>query len=298
VQGGVTRPGIDVVPGRTTGESLVLSIRLSRVVGVSMLETVTPVRFHAAVTSGRTKPARLECEKPDGVTRVEVVAKFSEGCDRKTVGLAMEVVAACLARDLGLPVPQPNLLDLQPAFTATVTDMERRRIMNGSHPIAFGSSEAGNGFRIWSRADRIGDDLAAGALAVFCFDAFTVNDDGRDANPNLLIRGQDIRIIDHESAFVQRLLIGWQQPWKVGALAPLATPGHHIFYAGLKGRGTNTAPIEQAWSSISDAKLQEYRDSVPQAWAAGAAVDDAIDLIRGVRENIAAALAEVRRVLT
>ena len=263
-----------------------------------MLETVTPIRFHAAVTSGRTRPARLECEKADGVTRIEVVAKFSEGCDRKAVGLAMEVVAACLAFDLGLPVPQPYLLETQPAFIGTVTDPERQRIMNASSPIAFGSTEAGNGFRIWSKADRIGDDLAAQALAVFCFDAFTVNDDRRDVNPNLLVRGQDIRIIDHESSFVHNMLIGWQQPWKVGALAPLATPGHHIFFAGLKGRGIDTTPVEQAWSGITDAHLQGYRSSVPQAWAAGAAVDDAINLIQGVRANIAAALAEVRRVLT
>lgn len=119
-------------------------------------------------------------------------------------------------------------------------------------------------------------------------------------NPNLLVRGQDIRIIDHESTFVHKMLTlsGWKEPWKVGALAPLATPGQHIFYAGLKGRGIDTTPIEQAWSGITDAQLQEYRKSVPQAWAADAAVDDAINLIRGVRANIAAALAEVRRVLT
>jgi hypothetical protein len=242
-----------------------------------MLETVTPIRFHAAVTSGRTRPARLECEKADGISRIEVVAKFSDGCDRKTVGLAM---------------------DLQPAFIATVTDPERRRIMTASNPTAFGSSEAGSGFRIWSKADRIGEDLATHALAVFCFDAFIVNDDRREVNPNLLVRGQDIRIIDHESAFVHKMLIGWRQPWKAGALAGLATPGHHIFYAPLKGRAIDTAPIEQTWSGITDARLKEYRNSVPQAWAAGAAVDDAINLIQGVRDNIAAALAEVRRVLT
>ena len=265
---------------------------------VRMLETITPVRFHAAVTSGRTRPARLECEMADGISTVEVVGKFSDGCDRKTAGLAMEVISACLAADLSLPVPQPYLLDLQPAFIATVTDQQRKLLMNASHPIAFGSTEAGNGFRIWSRADRIGNDLVAQALAVFCFDAFIVNDDRRETNPNLLVRGQEIRIIDHESAFVHKMLIGWQQPWKVGALAQLATPGHHIFYAALKGRPIDTAPIEQAWNSITDAELQGYRDSVPQAWTADAVVADAIDLIRGVRDNIAAALAEVKRVLT
>jgi HipA-like kinase len=261
-----------------------------------MLETVTPTRFHAAVTSGRTRPARLECEKVNGAT-VEVIGKFSGGCDRKAVGLAMEVVAACLAADLGLPVPQPYLLDLRPAFIATVTDQQRKALMIASSPIAFGSTEAGNGFRIWSKADRIGDHLVPQALAVLCFDAFVANDDRRETNPNLLVKGREIRIIDHETAFVHKMLIGWQQPWIPGALAPLTTPGHHIFYAGLKGRAIDTAPIEQSWNNITDAKLHEYRGSVPQAWAADTAITDAIDLIRSVRDNIAVSLAEVRRVL-
>lgn len=262
-----------------------------------MLETVTPVRYHVAVTSGRTRPARIECEKSDG-TLVEVVAKFSAGCNRREVGLAMEVVAACLAADLGLPVPQPYLLDTHPAFVATVRDTSQSTLMTASNRIAFGSTEAGNGFRIWSTADRITDDMVPIALGVFCLDAFIVNDDRRDTNPNLLVRGREMRIIDHESSFVHKMLLGWQPPWRMGGLAALTTPGHHIFYAGLKGRAFDLSPIEQAWTGISDARLLEYRNSVPHQWAAQAAVDDAISLIRDVRDSISAALTEVRRVLT
>jgi hypothetical protein len=262
-----------------------------------MLETVTPVRYHAAVSSGRTKPVRIECEKLD-LSTVEVVAKFSAGCDRKEVGLAMEVVAACLAADLGLPIPKPYLLDTQPSFVNAVPDADRRSAMAASNGIAFGSTEAGSGFRIWSKADRLSTDMLPEALAILCFDAFVVNDDRRADNPNCLLKGKQIRIIDHESSFVHKMLIGWQQPWKVGALAPLTTPGHHIFYAGLKGENLNFAPIEQAWRGVGDARLQEYRNSVPHHWAAAVAVDDAISLIQGVRDNITAALAEVRRVLT
>jgi hypothetical protein len=263
-----------------------------------MLETIVPIRFHAAVTSGRTKPARIECEKQDKST-VEVVAKFSEGCDRKGVGLAMEVVAASLAADLGLPVPCPYLLDMQVAFVASMADADLRKLMQDSHPVAFGSTNVGSGFRIWSTADKISGTLAAEALAIFCFDGFIVNDDRRTSNPNLLVKGSEIRIIDHESAFVHRMLAlsGWRPPWVQGGLAPLASPGHHIFYAGLRGLQLDLGPVELAWTGITDARLQEYRNSVPHQWAASAAVDDAINLIRDIRGNIQAALTEVRRVL-
>lgn len=52
-----------------------------------MLSHVTAVRFDGRVQSGRTAPCRLTCEAADG-TDVEVVAKFSDGCDRKVTALA------------------------------------------------------------------------------------------------------------------------------------------------------------------------------------------------------------------
>jgi hypothetical protein len=185
-----------------------------------MLETVAPVRFHAAVTSGRTRPARIECEKPDG-TSVEVIGKFSAGCDRGEVALAMEVVAACLADDLGLPIPQPYLLDMQPAFVATVSDAERMRLMRASNSLAFGSTEAGSGFRIWSKTDTIPNDMVPDALGVFCFDAFIVNADRREGNPNLLVKGREIRIIDHESSFCSQNVIGLAATVDAGCACPI-----------------------------------------------------------------------------
>lgn len=264
-----------------------------------MLETVVPVQFHDAVTSGRTKPSRLTCEKSDGTT-VEVVAKFSAGCDRKETSLAMEVIGACLAADLGLPVPQPYLLDAQPAWVATVTHPERKRMMELSNPTAFGSTQVSKGWRAWTSVDKISAAMLPTAVAIFAFDAFISNPDRRDLNPNCLVKGGDLRIFDHELAFFNKAIIGWKPPWKAGALASLATPGNHIFHAELKGRTFDLVPIETAWTSLSDGRLAEYKSAVPASWlpAAEAGVGDALDLIRDVRDNIRAALEEVKRVLT
>ena len=153
-----------------------------------MLETVTPVQFHDGVTSGRTKPSRVTCEKADK-TFVEVVAKFSDACDYKDASLALEVIGACLAADLGLPVPKPYLLDVQPAWVATVTNAERRAAMQRSSPVAFGSTQAGTGFRAWTAADRITGAMLPSAAGIFAFDAFINNFDRRSDNPNCLVKG-------------------------------------------------------------------------------------------------------------
>lgn len=262
-----------------------------------MLETITPVRFHAPVTSGRTRPARVECEKADG-SLVEVIAKFAGGCDRGEAALALEVVAACLAADLGLPVPKPYLLDIYPAWVATIPDAAYRAIVTQSGVLAFGSTDLGTDYRVWSTSDRLTVQMLPVALAIFCFDAFVNNSDRRDGNPNCLLKGHQIRIFDHELTFVYKGVLFWREPWKTGALAAFATPGNHIFHTKLQGQATDLAPIRDAWAALSDATLAGYKGALPAAWSsAGPAVDDAISLIQGVRDHIDDALAEVRRVL-
>ena len=262
-----------------------------------MLETVTPVRFHAPLTSGRNKPARVECEKGDG-SLVEVVAKFAGNCDRGETALAIEVVAACLAADLGLPVPKPYLLNIGPAWVGTIPDAPYRAAVGRSGSVAFGSTHVGTGYRLWTSHDRLSPDMLPVALATFCFDAFICNTDRRDGNPNCLVKTPSLRIFDHELTFIYKGVLFWKEPWKVSALAALATPGQHIFHAKLKGQAIDLAPVRSAWAALSDAALARYKGAVPAAWSsADPAVDDAISLIRGVRDHIDDALAEVRRVL-
>jgi hypothetical protein len=263
-----------------------------------MLETAVPVRFDALVKSGRTRPARIECEKADG-TSVEIIAKFAGGCDRGETALAMEAVAACLATDLGLPISRPYLFDIDPDWVATITDEDYRGIVARSGLVGFGSTNVGADYRVWTAFDRLTPQMVPVALAIFCFDAFISNSDRRDGNPNCLKKDQDLRIFDHELAFVYKGVLFWREPWTVGGLAPFASPGAHIFYAQLKGRALDTPPVRAAWAALSDERLAGYKDSVPAAWAnAAEAVDDAVSLIQGVRDHIDDALAEVRRVLS
>jgi len=211
----------------------------------------------------------------------------------------MEVVAACLAADLGLPIPKPYLLAVDPAWVGTIPDANYRGIVARSGSFAFGSTDVGSDYRAWTPFDRLTPQLEAVALAIFCFDAFINNSDRRDDNPNCLRKDEQLRIFDHELAFLYKGVLFWQEPWKVGALAPFASPGRHIFHAKLKGQALDMAPVHAAWAALSDDRLARYKGSVPAAWSdAVTAVDDAISLIQGVRDNLDDALAEVRRVLT
>lgn len=262
-----------------------------------MLTRLSPIQFDRPTTSGRTRPSIVTCETPAGDT-VEVVAKFSGGCDEGVTNLAREVIAACLAGDLGLPIPEPFLIDVTQAWTTVVPDVaQRQRIQSGS-PVAFGSRLVTGQYAIWSQGNRIVDAMLPTAAAVFVFDAITQNADRRVTNPNCLVKGDEIRIFDHEMTFTHGLVIGWKPPWVLGGLSVLGTPGFHIFRDQLRGRAVDFEPIRASWSALSDARITAYSEAVPGEWAAaGDAVRRATQLIRDARDNIEGCLTEVQRML-
>jgi hypothetical protein len=157
----------------------------------------------------------LTCTDPTGV-EIELFAKLSARCEQGAVNLAREAIAACLAADLGLPVPQPFLVSLAPDWIASVQNVEIRSAMTDSLPVAFGSRLAGPQFGTWHAGSSLRPSMVETALGIFVVDAIIQNDDRRDGNANCLVMGEHLRIIDHELAFAHRLIIGWQPPWRLG----------------------------------------------------------------------------------
>jgi hypothetical protein len=262
-----------------------------------MLTRVIAIEHHALTSSGKTRPSRIVCERSDG-TPVEVVAKFSAGCEEHEASLAREVIAACLAADLGLPVPEPFLVDVPQDWADHITDPVQRAKIKESSRVAFGSRNVTGGFAVWHNGMRIDEAMLPVAAAIFTFDSIIQNVDRQADNPNCFVKGSRFCIFDHELAFTHGVVIGWKPPWVLGGLKTLEMPGFHIFRAGLAGRTIDFDPIRVAWASLSDDRIAEYESMVPSEWAgAASAVKAALTLIRDARDNIDACLAEVSRVL-
>lgn len=262
-----------------------------------MLRRITPIQFDRPATQGRTGPLFITCEAIDGST-IEVVAKFSGGCDQGNINLVREVISACLAGDVGLPVPEPFLIDVPTDWAASIINASQRAKIRESSPVAFGSRIMTGQFGTWTPGNLISDTMLPTAAAIFVFDAITQNPDRRSNNPNCLVRGDELRIFDHELAFSHELVIGWRPPWVLGGLKALEISGNHIFRAGLKGRTIDYSKIRAAWASLSDERTEKYLESLPNEWDDGvAAAETAVKLINDARDNIDAVLEEVKRVL-
>jgi hypothetical protein len=263
-----------------------------------MLSQVTAIRFDSRVQSGRTVPCRLTCGAADG-TEVEVVAKLSDGCDRKVTALVMEAIAAMLAADLGLPVPEPFLVTMEPEFIAGIPDPNVAAMARHSSPIAFGSKHLPPGYTSWPVGKTIPKDAIATAAEIFAFDALAVNSDRRPENPNCLFNGSNLAIYDHEMAFFKEGIIFWQPPWVIGSLESYKQTKCHLFSEQLCGKEVNLDRFAGAWLTVTDERLAAYRAALPDEWnSAGQHADQALLYIGQVRDNIEAALQEVRRVIS
>jgi hypothetical protein len=262
-----------------------------------MIPRAVLTRIDRVAVQGRTGPILSACEV-EGDDEVEVFVKLSAGCDQAVVNLAREAIAACLAADLGLPVPKPWLVDIPPEIIPVVADAQIADKLRRSCPVAFGSTRT-PGYSVWSSGQRLSDAMRPVASAILLFDAIIQNPDRRAENPNCLVQGNELRIIDHELAFAHRLILLWRAPWILGGLRDLETPGRHIFVRELKGASVDFAPIKSRWTALSDARLQEYEEAIPQEWsAAHVDIGAALKLIADARDNIDACIGELRRILT
>lgn len=262
-----------------------------------MIERIFASEFIRSASSGRTTPAILSCES-DHAGIVEVFCKLSSGFEEGAIHLMREAVAACLAADLGLPVPKPYLVHLTPEFVAGVGDEDARTRMERSSSLSFASTRVPSQFSAWTEGHAIDNHMRQVAAAVFLFDGIIQNSDRRTINPNCLVRGSELRIFDHDLCFANKHLLGWRAPWLDGGLEHFRTAGAHIFFKGLKGTEIDYGPLQAAWSALSNQRLDEYVESVPAEWPdVEEDLQSAIDLIRQSRDRIDDCIAEMRRVL-
>jgi hypothetical protein len=251
------------------------------------------------MSAGKTWPCLLSGLRADG-EEIEVIGKFSAGCERKVGGLVAEAIGAMLAIDLDLPAPEPFLINFDHDFIASVSSSDKAvadRLLNSAN-VAFGSRKLPPGFALLPKNKAVPQSLKTQAAEIFAFDALIQNPDRRPENPNCLLDGRNFAIFDHELAFMTEGIIGFRPPWQAGGLNPIKGPNRHVFYRELQGRPFDLSRFEGAWRALTDARLLEYRNALPEIWTADSDVaNKTLSYIAQIRDNISPALAEIGRVL-
>jgi len=230
--------------------------------------------------------------------------KVSSGIELGKEGLMNEMLGSLVAADVGLLVQEPFFVELNTEFCASIPAPEIRARLEASSSLAFASLDAGKQWRSWNSSDRVSAAQESYALATMAFDAFIGNSDRSPQNPNLLVKDQAWRLIDHEEGFSFRLkLFPRCEPWVIGNLSGMIAVGarsEHIFASHLAGRNTlSFEPIKVSWSDLSDVRLAQYDAILPDEWTnVRPQFAEALDHLRKIRDTLDLCLTELQRILS
>ncbi len=228
-----------------------------------MIFSVKAATYIRSFRSGRTCPYLMLCEA-DGGRQVEAVVKLYAGKESSRASLVCELLASLLAQDLDLVVPLPYLVEVDLGFYTGIPDLEPAARFKNSPGLNFGSQFFGPGYTTWPQAKGIPESLMQTAAEIFAFDLIVQNPDRRKDKPNLLRKGDDLVIIDHEMAFsFLYSFVPDEFPWEGKGIDFVKD---HLFYNELKGRELSLDRLRGALEAIDDRRLGVYMNTIPGEW--------------------------------
>jgi hypothetical protein len=196
-----------------------------------MLPVYRAISYRDTTRTGRTRPWVVFVRTPGGVEPY-VVKMFDTLTIESRNSVTNEVIGNVLAGQFGLKTPRAALIDFDQSFKSSLRDLDLlERLENSDDRLKFGTEllegNVSNLLSFNSSEARAAVDIDT----LFAFDNLIMNGD-RTRNPtNLLVRSEEVFLIDHEFAFdipkdVSSNLKSWNWPNKYAE--------YHVCYEYLK----------------------------------------------------------------
>jgi hypothetical protein len=224
------------------------------------LRGVTATRYVTPLREGGSLPGLVEADD-DGL----YVLKF-RGAGQGVRALIAEVLAGELARQLGLPVPELVLVEVDPAMGRAEPDPEIKELIDRSPGTNLGVDFLPGAlpFDPWLSPDP-GPELAA---AIVWFDALVTNVDRSPRNANLLVWHRRLWCIDHGAALYFHHT--WRNPAE-HARRPFEQVRDHVllpFAGSIEEADDRLAPL------VDDKQLARVAGMLPDDWLTAAPATD------------------------
>jgi len=157
-----------------------------------MIRTVAATRYVEPLREGGSLPAIIEADD-----RQLYVVKF-RGAGQGRKALIAELVVGEIGRALGLPVPEIVLVELDAVLARSEPHQEIQELIAASAGLNLALAYVGGALAF----EPLLPPPAALALAsaIVWFDAYTTNVDRTARNTNMLVRDQQLWLIDHGAA--------------------------------------------------------------------------------------------------
>ena len=217
------------------------------------LRQLGATRYVLPLREGGSLPAIVDTDGPG-----QYVVKF-RGAGQGPKALVVEAIAAGLAGVLGLPVPDPAVIDVAKGFGMGEPDAEIQDLLKWSIGRNFGLRYLSGALGFDPVADRalVDTELAA---AIVWFDALITNVDRTARNPNILVWNGGVWLIDHGASLYFHHSSGdWQA--RNADRFPLIKDHILLGFAGdIRSADERLRPL------LTEEALRAVIDEVPAEW--------------------------------
>jgi HipA-like kinase len=210
-------------------------------------------RYVVPLREGGSLPAVVDTDS-DG----SFVVKF-RGAGQGPRALIAEALVAGIAVQLGVRVPTPAIVDLDEGFGRGEPDPEIQDILRGSVGANFGLEFLPGALAFDPAVDGrlVSPEFAAD---VVWLDAYVTNVDRTPRNTNLLVRGEQVWLIDHGAAlFFHHRWSGWRERIQ----SPFVQIADHVL---LHDAGDLSAADARLRPRLDISALRDVVANIPDEW--------------------------------
>lgn len=215
------------------------------------LRTQNLTRYILPLREGGSLPALGEAD--DGF---KYVVKL-RGAGHGKKALIAEFLGSMIAKAFKFNVPETVLLNLSPLFGITEQDPEVQELLRNSEGINVGLHFLSSAATFDPAVNSVDPLLAA---KILWFDAFITNVDRTRLNPNMMIRNNDLWLIDHGASFYFHH--SWRNP-DTAYLDSFPYIKSHIF---LKYADKLLQADKLMRQAITPRTLSKIVDMIPEDW--------------------------------
>jgi hypothetical protein len=256
-----------------------------------VIPVLTATRWIDFKGSGRTQPALIACDLPNG-GEIECVVKWGGHKESVPHQPICELVSALLAVDLGLPVADPLLVEITAEFANSAipaANVPARARCAKAIGWAFATKHLPPGYAVLPVGKPTARALVSALAELYAFDGLIQNADRIPTNTNCLVKGNDLRFFDHDQAFGFLLDIFGSGP--IAQVETYNFLSKHLAHPHLTRDRNQFNRLEGAWEAITDETLASYRNLLPDSWPGKERYFPRIeDHLKGVRTELAPAL--------
>lgn len=232
-----------------------------------LIPEVVATTYMGVCGQGRNRPCRFSCVSNDNMS-LDYVVKFFGSIDYRII---CETVASIMAKKLGLNTPDIATVYCDPRIKSAIMDTEAKEAFGKAPGPHFGSLDLGSGVTEMNMGYSLSGRTMEQAIEIFAFDMLIQNADRSpvegDGRPNILFRGEELFLIDHELSFAFINSIGAQDPW---VLRGVGLAERHVFYSSIRKYSSDTSGLfDRFVTRIGDLGIEVVHEAiaaVPEQW--------------------------------